>query len=275
MAKIVSTGRTISTSEYLEKRNRARRKKYLVFCALFLMLLAALIMISRLPSLQIKEVSVAGAVATGPDAVVSSVGEKLAGRYLWLIPRSNALIYSKGEIKTKLARDFPRLSGVALSLDGLERLVVSVVEREPHALYCWGEANTCYFLDETGFIFDLAPTFSEGVYFTYFREPVLVEPLGQPLFPKEEFGRLETFVSALRSFGFDPLSLTLGESDIRLSLSGGAQIFWSRTSDLERTLANLGAFLNSSAIKAQKDFLEKVAELDLRTEDKVFYRFNE
>jgi hypothetical protein len=50
-------------------------------------------------------------------------------------------------------------------------IVVQVAERKPFALWCGEvynrevyELNNCWFVDKTGFVFDHAPVFSEGVY---------------------------------------------------------------------------------------------------------------
>lgn len=274
MAQIVSTGKTLSTTEYLRRKNKVRQKRRIILSLILLAIAAAIITLSRLPSLQIRNVVVAGATVTGEDAVKETVLEILRGNYFWLVPRSNALVYGKDKMEAEIAERFPRFSSVELSLDGLQTLQIEVSERDPHALYC-SEEERCFFLDRRGFIFDYAPNFSEGVYFVYREESPMAEPMGQFLLPAEQFESLSQFLEKLPVLAMKPLMLKLTSEDYVLTLSNGSRILWSKAGDLERTFGNLESFLNSPGIKAQSDFLSRVSELDLRTEDKVFYRFNE
>lgn len=269
---LVSTGRTISTSEYLERKNKVRRKKLIIIGSGIFLVLVTLILLMKLPQLQIKEVQVSGATVTGEEAVRAALEESLSGSYLWLVPHSNVIFYRKGHMKAELAKQFPRFSNIEVSLDGLEILSVSVSEREPSAMYC-ENTEKCFFLDERGFIFDEAPSFSEGVYFVYSHDPALSEPLGQFMIPTEEFAALKQFIESLKPLGFRFLSGVISFEDISLQLSGGGVMIFKRGEDLERLTINLTAFLRSPTIAGEEDFINRLSQLDLRTTDKVFYKF--
>ncbi len=271
---IVSTGKTLSTTEYYEKKRKAAKKRRIIVGGILFVLLVASVFLSRLESLRIKDVVVNGTQAIDAAKVEAKVAEELEGSFFWIIPRDNALLYGENRIRARLKEQFPRFSSITLSLEGLKTLQVSVVERQPHALYCEG-AELCWFLDSEGFVFDAAPTFSEGVYFTYTEKPALESPLGHSLLPREEFQALDRFVGSLPMLGLTPLALEIASADMTLELTGGARILWGRESDLERTFGNLESFLKSPTIQAQADFLSKIGVLDLRTEDRVFYRFEE
>lgn len=272
MVRLVSTGRTISTSEYVEKRNRAKKKRRILATSLVLATLLVLVVVSRLPQLQIKNVVVTGAPATGPDSVKAEIEEVLAGRYFWLIPHSNVLLYRKGAMKEMLAASHPRFSRIDVSLEGLETLTVDVDEREPFALYCESDER-CWFLDNKGFIFDQAPSFSDGVYLEFSAEPKPEDPQGKFLLPTAAFESIADFVTALFSFRFEPWSIAILPDSIVITTKGAQTITVSREGDFARAKSNLEDFLNSPSIKAQGDFVQKVSKLDLRTEDKVFYTF--
>lgn len=272
--KIVSTGKTLSTTEYLHKRQKATRKRRIIYSVLIFLFLIVLTFASRLGQVRISEVRVEGAVVTNGESVASFVKELMSGYYLWVIPRNNALLYPRRYVEKELAKSFPRFSSIDISLERTQALLVEVVEREPFALYCEG-VELCWFLDEQGFVFDSAPSFSEGVYFIYTTSPAVESPLGKPLLTLFEFQSISQFVLHLDTLDVKPLALEVGETDLALSLLGGATLTWARGSDAERIYSNLQSFLNSPSIEAQEDFLLKVVELDLRTEDKVFYRFNE
>jgi cell division septal protein FtsQ len=273
--KIVSTGSTLASPGFLEKKQKRRRRRQKIFLALAIILLLALVFVSRLDTFRINEVTVSGAKAVSADDVEEKVRESLSGYYLWLIPHDSSFLYGKGKIRRELEESFPRFSAIDISLGEFKTLNISVSEREPFALYCEDDSAKCYFLDQTGFIFDFAPNFSEGVYFIYSDAELDENPLGRKFLPMEEFMALSAFVSKLSQLSLVPLSLTMDQNEFEVKLKTGNSVSWQRGADLARTYSNLESFLLSPTIVSQRDFMEKVLELDLRTEDKVFYRFRE
>lgn len=273
--KIVSTGDTLASPGFLEKKLKRRRKRRVIFLVAFVAFVIFLVIASRLESLRIQEITVSGASATSADSVIIIAKDQISGYYAWIAPRDNAFIYPKNQVREMLFRKFPRFSVVDLSVEGTKELKIRVVEREPFALYCEGGSSSCYFLDHTGFIFDSAPSFSEGVYFIYSNPENLENPLGTEYLPVEEFMALSAFVEKLPSLSLIPLSIEKTDGEFKVSLKSGAKLLWQRKAEPARIFSNLESFLMSPAILGEKDFLSRVAELDLRTEDKVFYRFRQ
>jgi len=274
MVEIVSTGRTISTNEFLKKRREERRKFRFIVAGVLFLILVALVFVSRLDKFRINEVVVSGADVIGQDIVTDVVREVISGYYLWIIPRDNALLSPRSRVRTELSTRFRRFSSIDVSLEGFQSLSVTVREREPFALYCAGD-EPCWFLDKDGFIFDSAPSFSEGVYFIYTQSLSLENPLGQYFLPKEEFVNVGAFISGLKPLGFEPLSLMIDQDDLTLSLKSGAKVLWRKGNDLPRTLSNLSALLASESIKTDQDFIFKLSTLDLSIEDKIRWTFKE
>ena len=276
--KIVSTGSTLSSPQFLEKKRRVRRRLQTLWILGIIAVLVIVIIVSRQERLLIVDVEVSGAKVVKEEAVIIRVKEILSGYYLGMMPKKNALIYPGGKVEEKLMKEFPRLSAVAASLDGLKLLRIDVAEREPFALYCTivvtpEDASSCYFLDEESFIFDRAPLFSGAVYFIYSLAPALEEPLGKRFMSEEAFGALAQFVDDLPLLGLEPLAAEVGEEELTLILTGEARLRLRSKSNLDLIYSNLSAFLGDESIKAQSNFMQRVAELDLRTENKVFYSF--
>jgi hypothetical protein len=97
--------------------------------------------------------------------------------------------------------------------------------------------------------------------------------MGQKLMESNEFKSLTPFMSDLSPLGIYPAMLQVKADEFSIFLSNGAEILWNRSEDLALVRANLEAFLNSEAIKKEKNFLDRIESLDLRTENKVFYKF--
>ena len=120
---------------------------------------------------QISAINILGAQAVDANLVRSAVEEKLQGNYYLVYARSNSYLFSKRDIETGLIQKFLRLAEVEVHKADDHTIVVQVVERKPFALWCGEvynrevyELNDCWFIDKTGFVFDRAPVFSEGVY---------------------------------------------------------------------------------------------------------------
>ncbi len=275
MVRIVSTGSTLASPNFHKKKMEARRQQVLIIAAIGVVLAGVLIFVLRLESLKIKEVAVTGTDPIIATKVSSEVQEMLSHKYLWLLPKSNAVIYPNSYLRAELSRRFPRFSSVYLSTEGMHILNVSVTERRPYALYC--EGDSCYFVDETGLIFDKAPIFSEGVYFIYRKWHDEVSPLGTPFLPTQEFLAIAHVAEELphlsETESVEPREITLINNEFILTLSSGATIHWPRSKGGEEVLSDLRAFLTSQPIKASPDFWKKLKTLDLRTPNKVFYTF--
>ena len=276
--KIVSTGSTLSSPEFHQKKRKAKKRKLILWSIWIVALLTLLIFLARMEQFRISVVDVAGANVVPKEMVLAVVEDAISGYYFWVIPRDNALIYPRHLVRNMLERKFPRFSLVNLSLSGLKTLEVNVIEREPFALYCESalrpeDAAACYFLDDTGFIFDQAPSFSGTVYFIYATETPLEEPLGKQYLSDTEFKPLARFISQLAELGIQPLALETSQDEFRLILPHDARIILRRSSDLDIIYTNLEVFLNNDDIKKQGDFLEKLNLLDLRTENKIRWTF--
>ncbi|MDO8590255.1 MAG: hypothetical protein Q7R69_03210 [bacterium] len=270
--KIVSSGRVLNSREFYEKKKRRRLIRLTLLSIGFLSILSWLIYLSRLERFQITDVTILGENVVDKEEIIQTVRRGLAGYYLWLIPRANVLIYPRRAIRENLLGEFPRFKSVNLDLGEQQELLVAVLERMPFALYCTPE---CFFLDEEGFIFAPAPSFSDGVYFAYLAPNQAESPVGKRFTPIQDFRLLSKFIENLAALKIQPLTMEVGSEDYKLGLSEGGQIIWRREDDLVLIRSNLEAFLSDPAIKAQSDFFDRIRYLDLRTENKVFYKFKD
>ena len=270
--KIVSSCRVLNSREFYEKKKRRRRIQLMLLSIGFLSILSSLAYLSRQERFLIIEVTIQGENVIDKEEIAQTAKGLLDGYYLWIIPRANALIYPRRAIKQSLIEEFPRLKSVNLNLGERQKLLITVEERAPFALYCISE---CFFLDEEGFIFVPAPSFSSGVYLIYTTQNPVENPVGRRFLTVEEFKSLSKFLETLAALGTRPSTLEVGDSEYHLSLSNDGQIIWLRDSDLALVRSNLEAFLSADAIRAQDNFFDKILYLDLRTENKVFYKFKE
>jgi cell division septal protein FtsQ len=269
--KIVSSGRALNSAEFYKKKKKRRRIKFVLILLGVLAIIGALVYLSRLERFLIIDVTVVGENIVDKGDTIQAVQQLINGYYLWVIPRDNTFLYPRRIIKQRLIEGFSRLESVDLNLDEFRTLVVTVKERIPFALYC--VADECFFLDKEGFIFALAPSFSDGVYFVYSTEEPIDNPIGKQLTSTENFESLLGFMKILPTLNLHPMAMKITVDDYNLLLSNGGRLIWRREDDPVLLRSNLEAFLSDDSIKVQEDFLEKVLYLDLRTTNKVFYKF--
>ncbi|MBI1974239.1 MAG: hypothetical protein HYS51_00020 [Candidatus Zambryskibacteria bacterium] len=271
--RIISSGRAIHSPEFYKKKQKAKRIKFALFILGILAFLTGIVFFLRWQKFLITEVEIADIIVVDREDMAAAVNQELSGYYFFVIPKNNALIYRRGHIKEALLQEFPRFKSLSLNLEGFKKLAIIADERKPSALYCL-ETDNCFFLDENGLIFAHAPSFSDGVYFIYKTAEPMENPMGQQLLPEHDFkGLAKFFNTTLPDLNVHVSSFEIGSDDYRLVLNSGGKIIWKRYVDLALIYSNLEAFLLDEAIKSQKDFMEKIEHLDLRTENKVFYKF--
>jgi len=270
--KIVSSGRVLNSSEFYKRKQRRKRAKIVLLSIGAVLFISLFIYLSRLGRFQITEAVVPNEEVLDKSKIISTVKQSLSGYYLWIIPKTNSLFYPRREIKETLLTEFPRFKSISLDVDSFHTLSINVLERIPFAMYC-KDASTCYFLDEDGLIFVSAPSFSGTVYFLYTTKDPITNPIGERFVSVEDFRNLSEFIETLATLSIYPKELETSKDEYRLLLPTGGEILWRRESDLNLVYGNLEAFLFSDSIRSQEGFLNRVSHLDLRTKNKVFYKF--
>lgn len=265
------------------KVKRKKRLKVLIAGAVVLATctVGALSWLSFRPALVISEVRVEGNEAVHAESVKEKAFASLSGKHLYLFARANAFLYPKEEIASKIAEDFPRAESITLSLDGLETLVVHVVERKGESLWCdpHPEMRACYFVDENGFIFAEAPNFSGDAYFAYYGSfGTSTSPIGQNFLPQEIFRALADFVESVKKFGFSPTAIHVGEEQYaEMILHEGWRLIFHLDQDFEELEGNLAALSHSekwgAALHGERSAEGRLEYVDLRFGSKVYYRF--
>lgn len=278
--KIVSSGKVLNSPKFYKKKKTRRRIKYSFFLLIIILGTSSFIYILRQERFLIAEVIISEKSIIDKEKIIQTTQNLLDGYYLWLIPRANMFIYPRRAIKQTLLENFPRLEVVDLKVDASHKLNVEIEEHIPFALYCAGVptpsvTSNCYFLNEEGFIFALAPSFSGAVYFIFSTIVLIENPIGKRFVEIDEFNSLLDFMDKLTTLNIHPLVLGLDNEDYSLTLSNEGQILWKRHGNFNLIYSDLSAFLSDETIKTQSGFLDRILYLDLRTENKIRWKFKE
>lgn len=276
MVRIVSSGKALHSPEFHHKRSRTLRIRRILFTTLFLLCFVGIILLFRMERFLVTDVLLTGSAAVREDMVEEIAQETLNGNYLLVLPKSNVLLHtllSRNNLREDLLDQILRISSAKFRLVDAKTLEISIEERKPHALYCEpvsiGTDGKCSFVDEKGFVFATAPSFSRGVFFIY---------TGLPISGAEKFVLLESFIEKLDTLGIESDSLDVSNASghrtkYALFLVDGGEIWWNDNQDWNLAYSNLETFLLSDIVAKDPNFLSKINYIDLRTDNKVFYKF--
>jgi len=276
--KIIGSDKGIHSPEFHKKKRREAYLKRTLLSVFLIIIIAVPIYVSRMHKLLISSIEVKGNEVTKSEDIQKIIADDLSGSYLWVFPKSNSLIYPKQKIIGDLLEKEPRLSSVTITKPSMTSMKVAVTERSAVAEYCKDVSDpstpeNCYFIDDTGYIFAPAPAFSGNVYLTYATEEPYENPIGHTLLTPETFSAAGAFTKSLGDIGIYPRVFLITNDEYHLLLSNGAEILWNKSEDLSLVRTNLASFLADKSVKSDPAFLSRVAYIDMRFGNKMFYKF--
>ncbi len=282
---------------------RTRRERRIWASGLIVVVLLAWVFvmsrISWLGVFIIENVQVYGADPDIVPALRDAALSQLDGSYIGLFSRANDLLYPKQDIAAAVRAASPRIQDVDVRRAGGHGLAINVTERLPAAIVCAelpdlsddiaGDPD-CYLADETGLIFQSAPTSSPQTYRRYF-EPDLASPLGSYATSTAKFTELQSFFDSVHDAGIVPLGLLLkdgGEYELYIAnpapLASAAHatstdarpdiavIYFNDVSSTTQELSNLLAFWKKKLQEGQsKGVLPRFEYIKLQFAPDVIY----
>lgn len=226
--------------------------------------------VTRLPSLTLQEVTIEGGETVSHEELRSIVDRELTGTYFLLVPHRFAFLYPEERIHDALS-SVARVHNVSLERVDRTTLYITFDEYVPFALLCESgfETATCYFLDDTGYVFSQAPALRGGSFVRHVIEGRAADTNMQA-FPSEFLTSMQGFIDALEAeFGFRVRLVTHQESgDITYHLNEGGRLFTAQKMNMQEVFENLQSVLASNAF----EHLEpgNFNYIDLRFGNKVF-----
>ena len=277
---IIGNKSAVRTPEFHKKKVREQRIKIALLILGAIVLVAVPIYLLVTPKFVITNIHLVGNNVTKSEDIQRIVVDDMSGNILWFFPRSNVALYPKKKIELDLLRAIPRLASADLSLTDAHSLTVTVAEREPVALYCKDVSHPnaptgCYFLDDQGFIFSEAPSFSDGVYHVFSSDPVIDAPLSTTYLPPATFAPLNPFIKSLNDAGLYPKVFVSKDGEDDLILSNGGKIMLKSDADFDLAKSNLTSLISDPSFLKGGHGLNDLLYIDLRFGNKIFYKFTD
>lgn len=272
-------------------KKKERKQKLAVALALFAVAVAVLLGIfawmATSSVFQIKNIEIRGNEMFSGDELMQAIRKDISGKYFFLFPRSSIFFYPESMIKKEIQNSFPRFKNATFYISDARVLVVSLSERDPSALWCGIKMlssvidETCYYVDDSGFVFGKAPTFSGVAYMKFYGKGNLKpeDPIGGYFVSGDIFKKIFDIHEILIKYDKNISNVFLNdEGTLQFSGTKKCKILF----DIEQPLAsfetNIDAVFSSSdwahgsAEPSEKSPCDQLEYLDFRFGNKVYYR---
>lgn len=310
----------VRRSAIKSKRSKERRghrlKTKIIFCFIIIIfVLGGISWITHNERILINDIQIEGIETIEVKEIMGLAEEHLSGKYFWLFPKKNTFIFPKEEVEINLLDKYKQIKNVAIKRDGLNTLKITILEREPFALWCDSEMiveekkeeiGNCYFVDYEGYIYATAPYFFDNIYFELYGEPFFdndenlekieekredldntkeessigdfnkKEYIGRHFLPPEEFVRTMQFVSSLEKIELPVHSLIIDSSDMyKLTLVGGGILRFLPALDYHRSINDLTTAYKKKFSEDSDLLPEDLEYIDIRFENKILFKFKD
>jgi len=247
--------------------------------AIFLLVSAFLL---QLDEVTITQVIVNGNSVVTEEALRRVIYGELEGKYAFIFPKGSIFLYPRKSIEASVLDAFTRIQKADISFEDFQSIALVVEEREPFALWCGAVyedlsvRETCYFLDDSGFMYTQAPHFTGNTFFRFYGALINPlaggDPVGETFLSREEFRKINFFIDAIKEINLQPAALYIrDENDFELYLEDESKILFGRTQNLSRTLENIQSFFESAEYAKHEE--ETLEYADFRFGNKVYYQF--
>lgn len=267
-----------------EERRKRRTKFLFVALLLLVIIIAGSIGFLRKETFQVTQVEVSGTRALDPQDIIRKAREDFSGNYLWLIPKSNILLFSKMALEAQLLNQFPGIDSLDISFRDKNTVSINVHEKAPTDIWC-KDAATCYFIDNSGLIYKPAPSFSQGVFVMFTGNTIELpdDVIRARFVPATSFDTLKNLIKQLAAYPVSVTGIQLEpQGDIVLTidriktynLGTSTQLLITDQVGVTTIVDNLSILMNdktfTNGLLAKGGDLETI---DFRFPAKIYYKF--
>lgn len=229
--------------------------------------------------LQINRLFIDGIEELDYQKVIAEINSNFEGKYLKIIPRNNFILISQNRLKNDLMEKFKKIESIEVEKRFPNAILIKIKERK--ALMLWCSGGPCYIVDEKGYAYSGADFESSEIQENNLIRLVDISarpvPLGDeilsPEFVQFTLGIKDKLDEEL-GIGIDDEYLTRSAvaEEVQVKTSEGWDIYFNSQISLDQSINTLKLFLDE---KISSDDRSKLEYVDLRVEDKVYYKFKD
>jgi cell division septal protein FtsQ len=223
---------------------------------------------TRIEALTIKDIKVSGGITIQKESVRLKAEEQLAGDYFHLVPKRFSWFYPEAEILGSVSQ-VERIKDVKVDKTSNTEVSITFDEYLPDSLWCELEQKEkCYFLDEKGYSFTVAPNLIGGSLLRFYHSEMKPEAKKSP-FSEQDYVQAKEFTKLLTSIGWLVSKVEINSTrDAFYDLADGGEIKTTLTEEITAPFSNLETILTSEEFKHLKPGNFKY--IDLRFGTRVF-----
>ncbi len=267
-----------------EERRKRRTKFLFVALLAFTILTAGTVAFLRRSDFQVTDVQVRGVQALDSNDILRQAHADFSGYYLWVIPKSNILLFSKRALRERLMQEFPGIDSLIVSFNTRNAITITVTEKEPTDVWC-RTTDDCYFIDPTGMIYRQAPVFSDGIYIVFSGSTLELPSniIRARFISEQDFTTTKKIVADLKEYPISVLGVhseDTGDISLRIENIKGHKL--STATKLLVTIATnqQSIIQNLDLLMADKGFTNALVSrghelevIDFRFPGKIYYKF--
>ena len=243
--------------------------------AIFISVTAYLLFFSSF--LMVARINVSGTQAVDPDLIRGVVKSSLSGKYFGLISKNNLILADKNGLMKSIKDGSKRIEDVTVKKNFPDTLDIFVTERKSSVVIC--SAGNCFVLDDGGKVSEQADFAADELGENELA--VLTDggnkeiSIGDQVLDKNYLQYIAEVKDKLKS----DLNLDIDKNyhtpqlvsgDIRVTTSEGWMIYFDESIPVAKEVDTLKLVLDEKINSDQRTDLEYI---DLRTENKVYYKF--
>lgn len=259
-----------------EKRARRRRLFWVRFYIILfftLIILFTLAILSGHEKVTIKTFLISGNNSVLNSQILEIANQDIAGRYFGLFAKRNTLIFPRHKISRDILSQIKIIKDVDVSWKDWQTVTIKVSERKPHSVYCGSDIkaidSSCYFIDQTGYIFGRAPVFSGNIFIKNYTGLENPEPINQYFLPTTLYQKIFALIQSLGQKNLIVRAVTFDKVDFRFYLNTGQIIIFNdKEGGFDQAFQNLSAALDSNELDLSKEG-NLINYIDLRFDSKI------
>jgi len=259
-----------------------RRRAFVAFCILLVILSGVLVWGFRQSSVRISRVQIFGPPSLGSfggasanQSLAEIATSAMQGSYLGTIPRDSFFFFPELRIRAGILAAHPNIVAVSLFREGLTGLSIQIHERVPIARWCGftptaGVDEYCYLFDANGYLFAAANVASTTPVnnFTLYAPLVgdTLEPLRATVVRSSQLPSAFDFARQLATLGAPVTKIILRDDEVDDILTQGTRITYVLGREQDAFTALVSASANLDLADGSLDYV------DLRFYGKVYVK---
>ncbi len=247
-----------------------RRKLYLIFfllsCGLVVLAYAGLSLLLVQENIKVNTININNNRDVDAEDLRVTVMYGLAAVNSMILFEGTIFTYDKKSIRETLLFTYPRLESVELKASKLGTIDLNVSERAAVAQWC---DEGCYLVDNSGFVFEPIDQVQERL--VTYKGDISGDVLRRSLL-RGDFARVHSIVGLLSDIGVSVDTIELYDDEANIINKDHPVFKIKLDHNLSRTLSYIRVTLDSKEYKDKLDSEEGVEYIDLRFDNRVYYK---